>query len=266
MDAVARKHFERLKKKVKIPEDELHEILLAKPKDLEFIADKYKHYNEKFKNKYENFTTKKKEYNAYNLAENLDINVCPYCNENVTYTINKYSGEIRPEFDHFYDKATYPVLSLFFYNLIPCCHICNATLKGSEKFSISSHIHPYSDSFHEKTEFKLKIINTTFYHSIEGFELELKFHDQKAENSAEVFKIKERYQKHKDLILELIQKQEMYPDSYIDELFSNYEGTLFKNREDLLRLVTCGYMDDESISKRPLSKLIKDISRELDLS
>ena len=55
--------------------------------------------------------------------------------------------KIRPEFDHFYDKATYPVLSLSFYNLIPCCHICNATLKTTKKFSLKSHIHPYHDSF-----------------------------------------------------------------------------------------------------------------------
>jgi hypothetical protein len=73
------------------------------------------------------------------------------------------------------------------------------------------------------------------------------------------------YQNHKDIVLELIQKAQIYNQSYIDELYQNYEGTLFKNREDLLRLVTCGYVTDEDLHKRPLSKLIKDISQELDL-
>jgi len=45
-----------------------------------------------------------------------------------------------------------------------------------------------------------------------------------------------------------------------------YEGTLFKNREDLLILVTCGYVSDEDLHKRPLSKLIKDISQELKIT
>ncbi|MDK2051272.1 hypothetical protein ACOTWK_10105 [Aliarcobacter butzleri] len=40
---------------------------------------------------------------------------------------------------------------------------------------------------------------------------------------------------------------------------------MFKNREDVLRHITGGYIDDMDINKRPLSKLIKDISEELDL-
>ena len=65
--------------------------------------------------------------------------------------------------------------------------------------------------------------------------------------------------------LELLQKRVIYSDSYIDELFKQYEETLFKNREDLLRLITCGYIGDEEISRRSLSKLIKDILLELGL-
>jgi len=53
--------------------------------------------------------------------------------------------------------------------------------------------------------------------------------------------------------------------SYLDELLTQYEGTLFKNREDLQRLISGGYVSDEEIGKRPLSKLIKDISGELGL-
>ncbi|WP_294880006.1 hypothetical protein, partial [Sulfurimonas sp. RIFOXYB12_FULL_35_9] len=85
------------------------------------------------------------------------------------------------------------------------------------------------------------------------------------ENNLNVFELKDLYDNHKDIILELIQKAEIYNESYIDELMQKYEGTLFKNREDLLRLVTCGYVSDEDLHKRPLSKLIKDISEELNL-
>lgn len=57
----------------------------------------------------------------------------------------------------------------------------------------------------------------------------------------------------------------MYNESYIDELFKSYEGTLFKNREDLLRLIFGGYIADEDIGKRPLSKLTKDILEQLEI-
>ena len=73
------------------------------------------------------------------------------------------------------------------------------------------------------------------------------------------------YENHKDIVAELLQKREIYSDSYIDDLLNQYEGSLFKNREDLLRLITCGYVSDEDLHKRPLSKLIKDISEELKL-
>ena len=49
-------------------------------------------------------------------------------------------------------------------------------------------------------------------------------------------------------------------------LMKNYEGTLFKNREDLTRLIFGGYITDEEISDRPLSKLTKDILEQLEIS
>ena len=206
-------------------------------------------------------------YNAYDLAKEIRVNVCPYCNRNYTFTIkNKNSKSTRPDFDHFYDKGTYPILALSFYNLIPSCILCNSRLKSTAKFSINTHLHPYKDSFNDYAKFKFKVIDSRFYYNEKGFELKLEtFGDKRAEKVKEDFALEILYQEHKDTVLELIQKREIYPDSYIDELFQQYEGTLFKNREDLLRLITGGYMEDKDIDKRPLSKLIKDISEELDL-
>ncbi len=139
----------------------LEEVITAEPKKLHEIAEWAEGRKEEYKfmiGKYKNFTAKKKEYNAYDLASKLQVNVCPYCNINSTFTIENGT---RPEFDHFYDKTTYPILSLSFYNLIPSCHICNSSLKGDKNFSLKTHIHPYIDSFDEggKILFKgLKIV------------------------------------------------------------------------------------------------------------
>ena len=55
--------------------------------------------------------------------------------------------------------------------------------------------------------------------------------------------------------------------NYHDEKMENkYQNFTTNNREDLQRLVTDGYVSEEEIGKRPLLKLIKDISSELGLS
>jgi hypothetical protein len=205
-------------------------------------------------------------YNAYDLAEKLNVDVCPYCNRNYTFTIkNKNSKSTRPDFDHFYSKDDYPILALSFYNLIPSCILCNSRLKSTAKFSITTHLHPYQDSFNDHAKFSLKIQNSNFYHDEKGFEVKIETKEPRAQKIIDDFALQTLYDKHKDITLELIQKAEIYNDSYVDELFNRYEGTLFKNREDLMRLITCGYITDEEIAKRPLSKLIKDISEELGL-
>jgi hypothetical protein len=151
-------------------------------------------------------------------------------------------------------------LSLSFYNLIPCCSTCNQ-IKSDNKNGI---LHPYQDDFNTKAKFHLKIKDSKFYYDKNSLDIYLKSNDSATQKTIEMFKLNDLYQNHKDIVLELIQKREIYPDSYIDELVNNYSG-IFKNREDLLRLITCGYMEDKDLDKRPLSKLIKDISEELDI-
>jgi len=283
LDKYAEEHYENLKDNLKFfPKNlnySLKNIIVAKPQKLQEIQNYFlslksgqKANLKKMLKEYDIFTNKKKiKYNAYELAKKLNVNICPYCNRNYTFTvINEVDGKreeelTRPEFDHFISKKKYPILALSFYNLIPSCHICNSTLKGESQVEL---LNPYLDNFNEKAKFSLKLKESTFYHSIKGFEIELKENDSndiKTQNTISTFRLKELYNNHKDIILELIQKQAIYNDSYLDELLSQYEGTLFKNREDLQRLIICGYINDDEINKRPLSKLIKDISKELEL-
>lgn len=287
IESALARHIAELEKKIKdnFPQNSKYsiaEILGAQPQKLDEIAswlDSLDDTEQKdfdyIKAEYKSFTSKKEEYDAYELAEVLGVNVCPYCNRNYTFTvINKKvaakQGEItRPEFDHFYGKDKYPILALSFYNLIPSCHTCNSTMKGKAEFNIYTHIYPHTESLDERAKFVLTVKNVDFYRKESGIDLTLKPNlnsDTKAANSINAFKLNELYEKHKDIALELIQKAQMYNDSYIDELMKNYEGTLFKNREDLTRLIFGGYITDEEISDRPLSKLTKDILEQLEIS
>ncbi len=259
----------------------LDSILRAKPKEHEKIINdaKTNHIdNDRLKKAfvggskyggnvgYAEFSSKNTEpYNAYDLASKLNVDVCPYCNRNYTFTVKSNNGSTRPQFDHFYDKATYPILALSFYNLIPSCPTCNTTMKGKKPFSLKTHIHPYEEGFENKAHFSLHVKDSLFYYDVKSFDTSLKTEDARVQNNIKDFGLEKLYERHKDIVLELIQKAEIYNESYLDELMQNYEGIFFKNREDLMRLVTCGYVSDDDLHKRPLSKLIKDISTELKL-
>jgi hypothetical protein len=244
---------------------DLKKLILAKPEQLEqlsltckrrkcealsFMQTLYGYFN----------GTKLNPYNARVLIQKLGIKVCPYCNRNYIYNVD--DTKRTSEFDHFYPQAHYPFLAMSFYNLIPSCKVCNS-LKNEKDLKIN----PYDERFDKQTHvtFSFSPKNINFYHSEKAIKSKYIFTQDKESinhdfKTIELFKL---YAHHKDIVLELIQKSVMYNESYIDELMKNYEGILFRNREDLLRLITGGYVSDEDLHKRPLSKLIKDISKEL---
>jgi uncharacterized protein (TIGR02646 family) len=256
---------------------DLEKLILAKPKELEELTLIYKKVDFKFFgtlydyfNQKDKFKFYDKDYTAYELIKSLNINICPYCNRNGIHNLKK-SKKRTSELDHFHPQSKYPFLAISFYNLIPSCKVCNKIKLDKDN---KKYINPYDDrfDFNKNMKFTLKIKDSSFIFSEDGFELKYKFakdvsSDEKRRiaNNRKDFELKDLYSNHKDIVLELIQKREIYPDSYIDDLFHQYEGTLFKNREDVLRHITGGYIEDKDINKRPLSKLIKDISEELDL-
>ena len=245
---------------------QIRELIKIAPEDFTKEITQLKDLYEVFRNKW-----------AVEFMEDLGIKVCPFCNrEHIFKFEDKINEEPRiiASLDHYYDKDTYPFLSVSIFNLIPCCHICNSKFKHTKNFYDKKHLHPYEDSFNEKAKFSQFFNNVNEENkkfsllSKERISLSLKpidCKDKVTQNTIDAFRLETLYQEHKDIVLELIEKREIYPDSYIDDLFHQYEGTLFKNREDVLRHITGGYIEDKDINKRPLSKLIKDISEELDL-
>ncbi|MDN5100535.1 hypothetical protein O8C83_06825 [Aliarcobacter butzleri] len=221
---------------------------------------------------YKKFTTKAKtQYRAYNLSEALNIDVCPYCNKNYTYTIvNKTHQYTRPDFDHFLAKEKYPYFAMSFYNLIPSCQVCNRTLKHRKEFSFTTHLHPYKDDFNSIKKFTttkpLLLCNNEK-------DFEIKFKDiaedttlqEKANKNIEDFALSLQYNKHKDIVLELKDRYELYNDDSIKNILKDTEVFKKKGEEYIKSLIICSSTKDKDINKRPLSKLIKDISEELDL-
>jgi 5-methylcytosine-specific restriction endonuclease McrA len=220
---------------------------------------------------YRTIPTDEKNYDIYNdfrkewankLVTLTNVKVCPYCNRNFIVNFNK--RETTVELDHFFPKSKYPYLAISLYNLIPSCHTCNHK-KDNKKLKI----YPYTESINDYVKFSFKLNKLPF--SLENIDLltikkkNTRRNRKKINNYEKVLNISTLYANHKDIIIDLIQKEAIYNESYLDELLTQYEGTLFKNREDLQRIISGGYVSDEEIGKRPLSKLVKDISDELGL-
>jgi len=212
------------------------------------------------------YDEKTKEYNAYKFVELLDLKTCPYCNRNYISMLEKENGrgkQTRPELDHFHPKSIYPFLAINYYNLIPSCSTCNKLKSDDDSLKL---LHPYDNSINDinitywlndMKFYNVKSIKDITFDSEKSIEIEI---ENMPKKNKEVFQIERLYQEHADIVIELILKHLHYPQSYIDELAS-----FGYNKEEIYRFIFSNYLNKENLSKRPLSKLTKDIAEELNL-
>jgi hypothetical protein len=196
---------------------------------------------------------------------NLLVSTCYYCNIDFINTYNTKS-EKKNKFtlDHYFDKATYPYLALSLYNFVPSCYTCNSKLKGTIEFENLSPSSIKYD-FDKKVKFKIKLnescknLRVVTKDDIDVNLQENYTNDFK--NFIEKLYLNERYNVHKNIVFEMIEKAELYPDSRLKEL-QNLTGIPYQQiKKDIFNLID----KDEDLSKKPFSKLIKDISEDLGL-
>ena len=209
-------------------------------------------------------------------TENFDFRTCFYCNKDFITNFDTDKKVSTFQLDHFYDKDTYPYLALSFYNLIPSCPTCNSSkVKGSKntfehdskvgKFKNETCIAPNDEKFdfHQKVKFKLFLepsCKNLHIKSKDDIDINLKEnYSDMYDKYIEIFKLNERYKAHKDIVFDMIQKAELYPESRLKEL-ENLTGIPFQQiKKDIFNLID----ENEDLSKQPFSKLIVDMSKEL---
>ena len=216
-----------------------------------------------------------------------NISVCPYCNRNYinsTYKVftcnncnqdllvidgtkkecpgckQEINGQTKvvntAQLDHFFPKDSYPLFAVSFYNLIPSCYSCNhVKLNKDLKHS------PYDSSFSfDDVKF------TYIPKSTDKVEIKIDSRNPDFKNGIRILGIEELYQSHIDVVNELIWKKEVYSDSYRDGLSKILNQTdLELSEAELNRFITGYYTDKGNYGKRPLSKMVADIGREIGL-
>lgn len=216
----------------------------------------------------------------------LNIKTCVYCHSQLTLTIEKTiaieddpdqgicAGDITEwkgllELDHRYPKSEYPFLCTSFYNLYPVCASCNKAKSDKSSDFFLYHTGP------EFTLFRFALSNDSVVNywvskEIEKIELIFRHIDPNEENDKIVekydnmFSITKIYDTQKDIIEDLIHKQQVYTKEYNKTLINNFTN-LFPDQGMLTRLIIGTYEHERDVFKRPMSKFIQDISKDIKL-
>lgn len=198
-------------------------------------------------------------YNSNTMFNQLDIKVCPYCNENYTYHFE--NGKRNFDLDHFYSQKDYPVLALTRYNLVPSCKECNFYKRSSKDRLLS----PYENyKVNDVIRWGIKIKSSRFLVDQNEFTINVRFKSnledlKNIENNISVLNLEERYQQRNDLVIDMLRKKQIYNVDFINDLFRQYEGTLFSTKSDVVSMIYNASLKESEFSNRPFSKLLYDI-------
>jgi hypothetical protein len=199
--------------------------------------------------------------------EKTGIKACVYCNSQLAVTVRTINGTKSAKFqvDHFLPKSEYPCFSISFYNLLPVCSPCNGKKSASAvDFNVYS-----KDPFDLKqSPFKFKLDRRSIVsYRVNGIneKLKIKFEDPSGKRFNDSFDIEGIYSTQKDLAEELVLKSIIYNRSYLESLKTSFKK-LYPNKIPMAeRLLVGNYTREKDIHKRPMSKFVQDISRQLNL-
>jgi len=231
------------------------------------------------------------QWGAYALVKRLRIPVCPYCNRQYITVVEpngSEKGRARPQLDHFFAQSHFPYLAVSFYNLIPSCSVCNASLKRNRLFTWDDHLHPYEAGFGDDVRFTVKFpvgkgkldYLKMWYRQHGDLRVELLLDPvarrrlgrdevkrllRRVNNHKRIFKLKSLYASHGDYVQEIILKSVWYNEAKLDAMLRQFPQ-LFPSKEHLVRMVFGNFVQSEEAEKRVLSKLTRDIAREFGIT
>lgn len=201
-----------------------------------------------------------------NVMDSLGIRTCVYCNAQYAFSYSFGKKRfINYELDHWLPKSKYPYLCTSFYNLQPSCPKCNKSKLDEDTvlpFCLYTH---YANKLYP---FKFSIDNEScaqYLLSHNRDVLRIAFasdEDGLKENMEQLFGISHQYQAHKDIAEEILWKSKIYNKTILDIYQDSFKELGFR-KSDFNRFVLSNYDREEDILKRPLSKMMQDIAKQL---
>ena len=171
-------------------------------------------YGNHFANGNEHFVDTAKTYNAYTFLSNLDVHICPYCEDEYIDTIQRApQKDIRTaEVDHFYTKSEYPLLAMSFYNLIPSGKGCNQ-IKKSHSIGMC----PYENDIESKTTLFPDLPIGINMETVDPHDCKVKFH-AKGEmiKNVEILALEERYEHTYMEVYDLLKHKQQFSRDQLD--------------------------------------------------
>ncbi len=179
--------------------------------------------------------------------------------------------------DHLIPKGKYPSLSISLFNLIPSCYSCNSKFKTTKVFDNLDTLHkisPSSETFNldESLEFKINFdIENYFKRGNKNLDLtDIKITNLVSERDVDkfidMFNLKGRYDFHKNISFDLIEKRKMYSNSQLDEIEKIFSDNNIKiDKETLKKQIFGSVIFEKENTNEPFEKYKKDIARQLGL-
>lgn len=213
----------------------------------------------------------------FNILKQMGVKSCPYCNANPIHafeTNSKY--RLQTELDHYYPKSTYPYLSVSFYNLIPICGYCNRR-KSNEEFP-NNFYHPYKNTVANRFKFIIKndvkklIAGKNIRHDIEiDIRDKTDYLDYKSKSIhfrfSEKMELLPLYINYSDVASEILMKSKVYNKTRKKELSKLFADSLkiSISPSEINSLILGNFVEEKDILKRPITKFMQDIAKDVEL-
>lgn len=227
---------------------------LNEENDYDTVHSKFSKYKEIYRNFYNN--------NINNwIIKKSKVNVCPYCN--LAYTYSR-KGKVTAQLDHFFGKSEYPLFSLCYYNLIPCCPPCNHIKLDSNKKMAS----PYEENAFENMKFSWKLSGLsnsdemTLRDLSNNIKINISSNKTEDLNNIEIMKLNDAYTYHKDYASEIIKKMQIYLNPDSKKLIQSIAFNNNISNDEIEHFYFGVYLDKTKDIDRILTKMVRDFMEE----
>lgn len=202
------------------------------------------------------------------IIRNLGIKACVYCNAN--FVVAEKNGNGYFELDHWKPESKYPFLSTSFYNLQPCCPHCNKHKSSNTKLEFFQLYEEDPNEPLDLFEFSIPRGSLVRYFAAQDtshIKVEFKAKETKSkklrDDANERFGIEGIYNEHIDVVEEMMWRAKFYDNAILKSMAWFYKKRWKFIDIERFKLGTYAVMDE--VHKRPLTKFMQDIGKQLEI-